>query len=131
MGKNVRKNSESRVKEGRTTEEEIRKKKQKYASSEADEIATDIDNLFDQLSHSKKKHKDVIKEAKDISAEVIKEKKSSNKVIGTKHDLFGREDSTSRKRTEEGYLIYTEDELQLAKASGNTPACPFDCECCY
>lgn len=37
----------------------------------------------------------------------------------------------SRKRTEEGYRIYTEEELGLnSTGGGDTPLCPFDCNCC-
>lgn len=35
------------------------------------------------------------------------------------------------RRTEEGYAIYDEEELGLAKYGGNTPLCPFDCDCCF
>ena len=37
-----------------------------------------------------------------------------------------------RRRTEEGFAIYSESELGLGRAGGgNTPLCPFDCECCF
>ncbi|KAG8924198.1 hypothetical protein FRC01_011816 [Tulasnella sp. 417] len=36
-----------------------------------------------------------------------------------------------RRRTEEGFLIYKEDELGITGKGGDTPLCPFDCECCY
>jgi hypothetical protein len=37
-----------------------------------------------------------------------------------------------RKRTEEGYAIYGEDELGLGcSKGGDTPLCPFDCDCCF
>lgn len=51
-------------------------------------------------------------------------------VSGTKDDLFGLEQD-ARKRTEEGYNIYSEQELQLNKTGGNTDLCPFDCDCCF
>ncbi|KAL7712785.1 DUF1764 domain-containing protein [Entamoeba marina] len=37
------------------------------------------------------------------------------------------------KRTEEGYRIYSLEELGLDrnKYGGNTPLCPFDCDCCH
>ncbi|WFD18119.1 hypothetical protein MCAP1_000331 [Malassezia caprae] len=35
-----------------------------------------------------------------------------------------------RKRTEEGFRIFTEDELRLNEGGG-TPLCPFDCDCCF
>ncbi|QRV72447.1 hypothetical protein RhiJN_00461 [Ceratobasidium sp. AG-Ba] len=36
-----------------------------------------------------------------------------------------------RKRTEEGYAIYKEDELNIGLDGGDTPLCPFDCDCCF
>jgi hypothetical protein len=37
-----------------------------------------------------------------------------------------------RKRTEEGYTIYREEELGLgSNKGGDTPLCPFDCDCCF
>ncbi|KAG8746835.1 hypothetical protein FRC10_003357 [Ceratobasidium sp. 414] len=35
-----------------------------------------------------------------------------------------------RRRTEEGYAIYKEDELGIGTEGGDTPLCPFDCDCC-
>jgi hypothetical protein len=45
-------------------------------------------------------------------------------------DIFGVEAAEVRKRTEEGYAIYHEDELKMNKG-GDTDLCPFDCTCCY
>ena len=53
------------------------------------------------------------------------------KVEGSKDDIFGEQTGKARKRTEEGYAIYGEDELGLGKKGGDTPLCPFDCDCCY
>lgn len=36
-----------------------------------------------------------------------------------------------RKRTEEGWAVYREDELGITNEGGDTPLCPFDCECCF
>ncbi|PWN29915.1 DUF1764-domain-containing protein [Jaminaea rosea] len=35
-----------------------------------------------------------------------------------------------RARTEEGYRIYSAEELGLNNDGGGTPLCPFDCNCC-
>ncbi|BFZ56313.1 hypothetical protein PYCC9005_003358 [Savitreella phatthalungensis] len=45
-------------------------------------------------------------------------------------DLKG---SANRKRTEEGYAVYYEDELGLVEDpnAGETDLCPFDCKCCF
>ncbi|KAI0094716.1 hypothetical protein BDY19DRAFT_37973 [Irpex rosettiformis] len=33
--------------------------------------------------------------------------------------------------TEEGFSIYKEDELGISQEGGDTPLCPFDCQCCF
>lgn len=54
------------------------------------------------------------------------------KVEGSKDDIFGDGAGAARKRTEEGYAVYTADELGLGRrGGGDTDLCPFDCECCY
>jgi hypothetical protein len=39
--------------------------------------------------------------------------------------------ASSRRKTEEGWLVYKEDELGIGDEGGDTPLCPFDCECCF
>ncbi|KAJ7597178.1 hypothetical protein C8J56DRAFT_919417 [Mycena floridula] len=39
--------------------------------------------------------------------------------------------SGPRRKTEEGWSIYKEDELGIGDTGGDTPLCPFDCECCF
>ncbi|CAE6436718.1 unnamed protein product [Rhizoctonia solani] len=36
-----------------------------------------------------------------------------------------------RRKTEEGFFIYKEDELGINDEGGDTPLCPFDCDCCF
>ncbi|KAK7064390.1 DUF1764-domain-containing protein [Favolaschia claudopus] len=36
-----------------------------------------------------------------------------------------------RRKTEEGWSIYKEDELGISHDGGDTPLCPFDCDCCF
>ena len=71
---------------------------------------------------------------KEVATKHGEKKKSSKKVEGSKDDIFGTGTADGRKRTEEGYLIYTEDELGLgvsSKNAGYTKDCPFDCQCCF
>ncbi|GLI70605.1 hypothetical protein VaNZ11_015535 [Volvox africanus] len=53
------------------------------------------------------------------------------RIEGSKDDIFGQATGKGRKRTEEGFAIYTEDELGLGKKGGDTDLCPFDCDCCF
>ncbi|KAF8844058.1 DUF1764-domain-containing protein [Paxillus ammoniavirescens] len=39
--------------------------------------------------------------------------------------------SGPRRKTQEGYNIYNEDELGMSASGGDTPLCPFDCQCCF
>ncbi|KAJ7169684.1 hypothetical protein C8R46DRAFT_1089652 [Mycena filopes] len=39
--------------------------------------------------------------------------------------------SGPRRKTEEGFLIYKEDELGIGDEGGQTDLCPFDCQCCF
>ncbi|KIM67173.1 hypothetical protein SCLCIDRAFT_1210667 [Scleroderma citrinum Foug A] len=39
--------------------------------------------------------------------------------------------TSHRSKTEEGYVIYREDELGISNEGGDTPLCPFDCNCCF
>ncbi|KAF8349935.1 hypothetical protein F5887DRAFT_406793 [Amanita rubescens] len=39
--------------------------------------------------------------------------------------------STARRTTEEGWLVYKEEELGIREDGGDTPLCPFDCDCCF
>ncbi|KAI0961436.1 hypothetical protein AcV7_000536 [Taiwanofungus camphoratus] len=36
-----------------------------------------------------------------------------------------------RRKTEEGFAVYKEDELGITDQGGDTPLCPFDCQCCF
>ncbi|KAF7320253.1 hypothetical protein MKEN_00809900 [Mycena kentingensis (nom. inval.)] len=51
-----------------------------------------------------------------------------------KEDLDRFKDSRGtgpRRKTEEGFSIYKEDELGINDEGGDTPLCPFDCDCCF
>ena len=60
-------------------------------------------------------------------------KKKNKKSKGTKEEGLNEPPSSRpRKRTADGFTIYTEEELGISKAdAGNTPLCPFDCDCCF
>ncbi|KAF8559220.1 DUF1764-domain-containing protein [Imleria badia] len=36
-----------------------------------------------------------------------------------------------RRKTVDGFNIYKEDELGISTTGGDTPLCPFDCQCCF
>uniref|UniRef100_A0A7R9V8Y4 DUF1764 domain-containing protein n=1 Tax=Chlamydomonas euryale TaxID=1486919 RepID=A0A7R9V8Y4_9CHLO len=85
----------------------------------------DVNDELRELAERIKK----AREAKGKAA-VAQGSSKKSKVEGSKDDIFGAQTGKGRKRTEEGYAIYTEDELKLG-AGGDTDLCPFDCDCCY
>uniref|UniRef100_A0A7S0RKZ3 DUF1764 domain-containing protein n=1 Tax=Chlamydomonas leiostraca TaxID=1034604 RepID=A0A7S0RKZ3_9CHLO len=113
-------------------------KPEKLDKKQAKKSTSEIDDIFGAAAPGKAGKKGEEDGAlKDIAAKVEEARKAKAaakkpKVEGSKDDLFGEESKKSRKKTEEGYAIYTEDELGLTKAGGgDTPLCPFDCDCCY
>lgn len=107
----------------------------------------DKSNLDDLFSGLKKSTKDGAKKAAKTSAADTKTQ-SNTKIKGNQdhhedkeHDKAqspppGDDDmgwlgdtQQTRKKTEEGFSIYTYEELRFEEGGG-TPDCPFDCECC-
>jgi len=71
-----------------------------------------------------------IKKARAKRAEK-KSGSSSGTIKGSARDLFGDNKLGLRGHTEEGYRIYGEGDLKLGMKGGDTPECPFDCNCCF
>lgn len=60
--------------------------------------------------------------------------KKKRKIVETKVDQEKFTDSRGtgpRRKTDEGFAIYKEDELGIKAEAGGTPLCPFDCDCCF
>ncbi|VFQ97713.1 unnamed protein product [Cuscuta campestris] len=56
-------------------------------------------------------------------------KEKDNKVRKENGSASG---SKPRKKTGDGFTVYTEEELGINKAdAGGTRLCPFDCDCCF
>ncbi|EPQ60846.1 DUF1764-domain-containing protein [Gloeophyllum trabeum ATCC 11539] len=64
--------------------------------------------------------------------EATKQKKSKKGDEKEDEERFRDSRGTGpRRRTEEGFAIYNEDELGISAEAGDTPLCPFDCDCCF
>jgi len=108
-------------------------KEEPKPSSVLKKTASEIDEIF---AGKKRKKLDVKKTGK--AGEATKSNDKTNKKYDKKKpkrldesEFVGRP-SRSRKKTEDGLTIYTEEELGLSKGdAGNTPLCPFDCSCCF
>lgn len=94
------------------------------------EEADDIDAIFLNARKSDKGKVDGTGVPDNVTSSK-KEQQVEKVVAGHKEDIFGEQSSRNRKRTEEGYCIYSEDELKLNKNTGDTDLCPFDCNCCF
>jgi len=88
----------------------------------------EIDEIFAESSKRIKKTSISNDHPKDVP-EIKKEKQS--RIFAD--DFFDSRGIMKRKRrkTDEGYNIYTEEELQLNKSGGGTALCPFGCDCCF
>ncbi|KAI6153439.1 DUF1764-domain-containing protein [Pisolithus tinctorius] len=96
------------------------------ASSEIDEIFA----AKPQATASKTKKKAKQSSSKRSNPETVVDSSSTQR---PQHDDDRFKDSRgtgSRQKTEEGYNIYKEDELGIGNEGGDTPLCPFDCNCC-
>lgn len=99
--------------------------------------------MFAKLAKTKKEAK-----IKQLKSDAVSTDKSGSKLEGNaktslkdklkqqKAQAAGKKaapmqgDSNARRRkTDDGFNLYTEEELGLGE-SGTTPDCPFDCQCC-
>uniref|UniRef100_A0A0G4HK08 DUF1764 domain-containing protein n=1 Tax=Chromera velia CCMP2878 TaxID=1169474 RepID=A0A0G4HK08_9ALVE len=85
----------------------------------------ELDKLFSGLSKKKKKK---AAEKDSQPSEGVKGSSGGKKPKNIDEDLGLQ--TKERKYTEEGYPIYTEEELKIGQGGG-TPDCPFDCWCCF
>ncbi|ORX38614.1 hypothetical protein BD324DRAFT_369359 [Kockovaella imperatae] len=69
----------------------------------------------------------VVKEANTME----KQGKKKRSQAATEEDEVFRDSRGTRRKTEEGFLIYKEAELGIDPEAGGTPLCPFDCDCCF
>ncbi|KAG8691182.1 hypothetical protein FRC11_006052 [Ceratobasidium sp. 423] len=70
-------------------------------------------------------------EAKSKKAKSSEEGKKNTAVDSDDERFRDSRGTGPRRRTEEGYAIYKEDELGINDEGGDTPLCPFDCDCCF
>lgn len=103
-------------------------------SSTPKKPGNEIDEIF-SVKKRKRAEEEVKKLSEDVAAKpskanINKKKKKNDK--GPKEREFADPQPRPRKKTGDGFIIYTEDELGLGKAdAGGTALCPFDCECCF
>lgn len=94
----------------------------------------EIDDIFS--GKKRKKHEPEKKAGDDVvtKSNKVQKKNSQARNKGPKdiNRSVDKLSTTSRKKTGDGLVIYTEEELGIGKAdAGGTRLCPFDCECCF
>lgn len=70
---------------------------------------------------------EAVKASKFVASKDVPVLKPGKAYVDKGHKLPS---SGVRKRTEEGYIVYKEEELNFGKG-GDTDLCPFDCDCCF
>jgi len=99
----------------------------------------DIDDIFGEgRKKSQEKQKAREKQEEEEKRRIENEARAKDEMkvaLGLQRKSKYRTDGIDdpkivRKRTEEGFRIYKEDELHMNRG-GKTALCPFDCDCCY
>ncbi|KAH7921782.1 DUF1764-domain-containing protein [Leucogyrophana mollusca] len=123
-----------------------KKKKDKKPKAPADTEVDGVAPSTDQVKAGKKRPlpETVVDPSAQISAakavkrpkveasSIVRQKKSTKEKAKDDEERF--KDSRGngpRRKTEDGFNIYKEDELGIGNEGGDTPLCPFDCDCCF
>jgi outer membrane biosynthesis protein TonB len=108
--------------------------------SKSPKPVNEIEEIFQTTKSKKRKEKPseeteqgqpekkVKKDGKDKKGKKKKEKKSGpGRLLDD-----GPEAKARRRRTNDGFAIYSAEELGFGNTNaGGTPLCPFDCDCCF
>jgi hypothetical protein len=94
----------------------------------------DIEDIFGKLKSSKEARAAAAKQAEEEEAALQKLldrslARSTNNSVAIRQSSVRRD--PNRKYTEDGFPIYSTEELGLSTKGGDTELCPFDCECCH
>lgn len=106
-------------------------KEKQISSSKSKRPGSEIDDIF--AGKKRKKPELQEKSSGDAATEPKKLKKSKEKSCRIpKDNVLPEQPRRSRKKTADGFTLYTEEELGIGRSNaGGTPLCPFDCDCCF
>ncbi|WRT68294.1 uncharacterized protein IL334_005270 [Kwoniella shivajii] len=118
------------------TEGENKKKKKKRPQTENVDTQPDkpervVEEVVDPSSLIEIRKKVEAEKAKMVKSVKVKSGKRDDKDVEDDELFADSRGEGPRRKTEEGFLIYKEAELQIDPTAGGTPLCPFDCECCF
>ena len=100
-------------------------------SSVQKKAVSEIDEIFAGKKRKKSESEKTEKPNEEATGNPKKTKKKK-KDKGSNDSKFAEPPSWPRKRTNDGFTVYTEEELGIDKSdAGCTPLCPFDCSCCF
>lgn len=110
------------------------KKSLQEKAGDAKKFGKEIDDIF---SSKKRKKPEFEKKAGDnVATKSNKAQKKNSrgrdKVPKDINRSVVKVPTSARKKTGDGLVIYSEEELGIGKAdAGGTRLCPFDCDCCF
>jgi len=117
-------------------EKKIKKKKNKK-SSPAEKEAPSPSSISILSGPGSSKKRSAPETVVDPSIQSVPKKRlksagfSKDQSKGDEERFKDSRGSGPRRKTEEGYSIYYEDELGISPSGGDTSSCPFDCDCCF
>ncbi|MBA0626344.1 hypothetical protein Godav_004025, partial [Gossypium davidsonii] len=120
-----------------TPSRKAKNKKEESVPEQKNSASKVAGNEIDEIFAGKKRKKPDPKGSEKPNGDEISKPKSSKKKIKKSKETnreggFNESSSRPRKRTADGFAIYTEEELGISKSdAGSTPLCPFDCDCCF
>ena len=90
----------------------------------------DIDDIFKKVESKKKELK--ITSENDKKIQKLKEKKQNELNKKNRKKKIKKKDKKKKEINRiDGLRIYTRADLKLGNTGGDTPDCPFDCQCCF
>ncbi|KAL0575987.1 hypothetical protein V5O48_005987 [Marasmius crinis-equi] len=106
--------------------EKKRKRKQAASTLTTSSAPETVVDPSIQLPSSKRQK--VVKESVELKVKTKPSKMDKTEDEARFKDSRG---TGPRRKTEEGWSVFKEDELGINDEGGDTPLCPFDCQCCF
>ncbi|XP_020582417.1 uncharacterized protein C6G9.01c-like [Phalaenopsis equestris] len=124
------------------TKKKEMKKKKNMEEDQKNKMGQEIEEIFRANKKKRKESPGVAGQNLKATVATGKEDKKVNKKKMPKEEKEKKknrflvdessENPSKRRRTGEGFAIYSEEELGIGNQdSGNTALCPFDCSCCF
>ncbi|XP_015059778.1 uncharacterized protein C6G9.01c [Solanum pennellii] len=106
-------------------------KEKPVSSSKPKKPGSEIDDIF---AGKKRKKPELQEKSSGVAVTEPKKAKKSKENSGRipKDNVLSEPPRRSRKKTADGFTLYTEEELGIGRSNaGGTSLCPFDCDCCF